>query len=156
MSNEMNKQFFKVVKGSDSMSNKPRVLIVEDDLAMVSMLSNMLEDEGFETRSAMGEKALKLAETYQPDVILLDVMMPIMDGLEWSNRAKATPGLSKVPIIALSAANFSTLKRTFKDLQADSFLSKPFDMEALINLVYIFSQQTQALRLTNAGSEAHV
>ena len=135
------------------MSNKPRVLIVEDDLAMVGMLSNMLEEEGYETRSAIGEKALKLAEEYQPDVILLDVMMPVMDGLEWSNRAKATPSLNKVPIIALSAANFSTLKRTFKDLQADSFLSKPFEMDTLINLVYIFSQQSQNMRLAGAGSE---
>ena len=135
------------------MSNKPRVLIVEDDLAMVGMLSNMLEEEGYETRSGIGEKALKLAEEYQPDVILLDVMMPVMDGLEWSNRAKATPSLSKVPIIALSAANFSTLKRTFKDLQADSFLSKPFEMDTLINLVYIFSQQSQNMRLAGAGSE---
>jgi two-component system alkaline phosphatase synthesis response regulator PhoP len=135
------------------MSNKPRVLIVEDDLAMVGMLSNMLEEEGYETRSGIGEKALRLAEEYQPDVILLDVMMPVMDGLEWSNRAKATPSLNKVPIIALSAANFSTLKRTFKDLQADSFLSKPFEMDTLINLFYIFSQQSQNIRLAGAGSE---
>lgn len=138
------------------MSGKPRVLIVEDDLAMVSMLSNMLEDEGYETESAIGEKALRLGEEYQPDVILLDVMMPVMDGLEWSNRAKASPSLSKVPIIALSAANFSTLKRTFKDLQADSFLSKPFDMDALINLVYIFSQQSQDMRLAETSSQNHV
>ena len=129
------------------MNNKPRVLIVEDDLAMVSLLSSMLEEEGFETKSAIGEKALKLAEDFQPDVILLDIMMPVMDGLEWSNRAKAHPSISKVPIIALSAANFSTLKRTFKDLQADSFLSKPFDLDALLNLVYIFSQQARQTRL---------
>ena len=138
------------------MSVKPRVFIVEDDLALVRMLSNMLEDEGYEIKSAIGEKALKLAEEYQPDVILLDVMMPVMDGLEWSNRAKANPFLNKVPIIALSAANFATLKHTFKDLQADSFLSKPFDMDSLLNLVYIFSQQTQGLRLAEASSENHL
>ncbi|MBN9390426.1 MAG: response regulator [Chloroflexi bacterium] len=132
------------------MNNKPRVLIVEDDLAMVSLLTSMLEEEGFDTKDAIGEKALKLAEEYQPDVILLDIMMPAMDGLEWSNRAKANPFLRKVPIIALSAANFSTLKRTFQNLQADSFLSKPFDIDALLNLVYIFSQQAQATRLAES------
>lgn len=125
------------------MENKPRVLIVEDDLAMVSLLTNMLEEEGFDTKSAIGEKALKLAEDYKPDVILLDIMMPVMDGLEWSNRVKANPKLNKIPIIALSAANFATLKRTYQDLQADSFLSKPFDLDALLNLVLIFSQQAQ-------------
>lgn len=128
------------------MSDRIRVLIVEDDLAMVNMLKNMLGDEGFETRSAIGEKALKLAEEYQPDVILLDIMMPVMDGLEWSNRAKANPLLNKIPIIALSAANLSTLKRTFQDLQADSFLRKPFDIDALRNLVYSFSQQAKDIR----------
>lgn len=129
------------------MSEKTRVLIVEDDLAMVKMLKNMLQDEGYDTRSAIGEMALAIAEEYQPDVILLDIMMPMMDGLEWSHRAKANPRLRNIPIIALSAANFSTLKRTFQDLQADSFLSKPFDIDALLNLVYSFSQQTKDLRM---------
>ena len=131
------------------MSEKARVLIVEDDLAMVNMLKNMLQDEGYETRSAIGERALTIAEEYQPDVILLDVMMPVMDGLEWSHRAKANPLLSNIPIIALSAANFSTLKRTFQDLKADSFLSKPFDIDALLNLVDSFSQQSKDLRVIN-------
>jgi CheY-like chemotaxis protein len=133
------------------MVHKTRILIVEDDAAMISMLKNMLEDEGFETRSSVGEAALKLAETYQPDVILLDVMMPVMDGLEWSNRAKSNPRLKKIPIIALSAANFATLKRTFKDLQADSFLSKPFEIDSLLNLIYSFSHhsQTSDMNVTN-------
>ncbi len=135
------------------MSNKPRVFIVEDDLAMVRMLTTMLEDEGFETKSAIGENALRLAEKYQPDVILLDVMMPVMDGLEWSTRAKANPSLKNIPIIALSAANFATLKHAFKNLQADSFLSKPFNIDALLNLVHIFSQQSQDMRLAGAASE---
>jgi two-component system cell cycle response regulator DivK len=134
------------------MSEKTRVLIVEDDLAMVNMLKNMLGDEGFETMSAIGEKALNLAEEYQPDVILLDIMMPIMDGLEWSNRAKSNPLLSKIPIIALSAANISTLNRTFQNLQADSFLRKPFDIDALLNLVYSFSKQAKDIRLVKSDN----
>lgn len=127
------------------MNEKARVLIVEDDLAMITMLQSMLEDEGFDTKNAVGEKALLLAEEFQPNVILLDIMMPGMNGLEWSNRAKANPNLNKIPIIALSAASFTTLKRTFKDLQADSFLSKPFEIDTLLNLIYSFSNQdTQA------------
>jgi CheY-like chemotaxis protein len=129
------------------MSDKPRVLIVEDDPAMVNMLKNMLGDDGFETMSAIGEKALRLADEFEPDVILLDIMMPVMDGLEWSTRAKADPKLCRIPIIALSAANFSTLKRTFQDLQADSFLRKPFDIDALLDLVHSFSQQTKELKV---------
>jgi CheY-like chemotaxis protein len=128
---------------------KARVLIVEDDLAMITMLQGMLEDEGFETKSAVGEKALKLAEEYRPDVILLDIMMPVMNGLEWSNRAKANPNLAKIPIIALSAASFTTLKRTFKDLQADSFVTNPFEIDTPLNLVYSFSGQPQGQHQLN-------
>ncbi len=118
------------------MEQKNRILIVEDDPVMVSMLENMLEDEGYEVRNATGEKALQMASEYKPNVVLLDIMMPQMDGLEWSNRAKADPYLKNIPIIALSAADNSTLRRIYKDMQADSFLSKPFDLNVLMGLVY--------------------
>lgn len=114
---------------------KGRVLIVEDDPAMVALLESMLEEEGYEVRSELGEKALALALVYKPDLVLLDVMMPNMNGLEWSNRVKAHPQLKDIPIIALSAADAHSLKTTFKDLQADSFLSKPFDIDVLMNLI---------------------
>jgi CheY-like chemotaxis protein len=121
------------------MTYKRRVLIVEDDGAMISMLRTMLENEGYETRSALGEKALQLAEEYQPDVILLDLMMPIMDGFEWSNRAKANPKLNKIPIIVLSAASPGAIDIHYKDLQASSYLPKPFEIEHLLQLVNVFS-----------------
>ena len=115
---------------------KNRVLIVEDDPAMLTLLECMLEDEGYEVKSGLGHQALQMAHDYQPNVVLLDIMMPVMNGQEWSNRAKADPDLKDIPIIALSAADSHTLKKTFKDMQADSFLSKPFDINVLMDLVY--------------------
>lgn len=116
--------------------SRQRVLIVEDDPAMIMLLESMLEEEGYEVRSGLGEKALQLAKEYHPDVVLLDVMMPVMNGLEWSNRAKSDPKLKNIPIIALSAADSGTLKTVYQNMQADSFLSKPFDMDVLMGLVY--------------------
>ena len=118
------------------MSSNNRILIVDDDPAIVNLLEGVLEDEGYEVRSAVGERALQIAYDYRPNVVLLDVMMPNMNGLEWSNRAKSDPLLKDIPIIALSAADNLTLKNTYKDLQADSFLSKPFDLDVLVSLVY--------------------
>lgn len=118
------------------MSLNNRILIVDDDPSIVNLLEGVLEDEGYEVRSAVGERALQIAHDYHPNVVLLDVMMPNMNGLEWSNRAKSDPLLKDIPIIALSAADNRTLKNTYKDLQADSFLSKPFDLDVLVSLVY--------------------
>ncbi len=122
-------------------TDKCKVLIVEDDPTMVNMLKAMLEDEGYEVRNGLGQKALDIAREYRPDVILLDIMMPVMDGLEWSNQAKADPVLKNIPIIALSAADRGTLSTLFKDLQADSYLPKPFDLDVLMNLVYSLSHR---------------
>ncbi len=118
------------------MTNKNRVLIVEDDPAMINLLESMLEEEGYEFKSGLGENALQMAHDYQPDVVLLDIMMPNMNGQEWSERAKADPQLKDIPIIALSAADTGTLKRTYSNMQADSFLSKPFDIDVLMGLIY--------------------
>src|ERR1700694_5601280 len=118
------------------MPTNNRVLIVEDDPAMINLLESMLEDEGYEAKSGLGETALEIAHHYQPNVVLLDIMMPNMDGQEWSERAKSDPELKNIPIIALSAADSGTLKRVYYDMQADSFLSKPFDIDVLMGLIY--------------------
>ncbi len=119
-----------------------KILIVEDDVSMVTMLSAMLEDEGYIVSSGVGLKALDMARQDPPDLILLYIMMPIMNGLEWSNRAKADPALQNIPILALSAAESGTLKTIYKDLQADSYLPKPFDMNVLMNLVHSLSHNS--------------
>lgn len=120
------------------MTSKGRILIVEDDLSMITMLQYMLEDEGYETRNAIGEKALALAEEFQPNLILLDIMMPLMDGEQWSIRAKANPKLKEIPIIVLSAASPEVVTYHYKHLQATTFLAKPFELDHLIDLVNSF------------------
>lgn len=127
------------------MNCKGRILIVEDDQAMITMLQYMLEDEGYDTRNAIGEKALALAEEYQPALILLDIMMPLMDGQEWSRRAKANPKLQNIPILVLSAASPEVLLYQYKDLQANCFLPKPFDLDRFMNLIDTYASNPQML-----------
>jgi DNA-binding response OmpR family regulator len=121
------------------MSSKGRILIVEDDKAMISMLEYLLRGEEYEFQTGTGEKALRLAEEYQPDLILLDIMMHPMDGQEWSLRARANEKINKIPIIVMSAASPEVIYYEYKDLQASSFLTKPFDLDRLLNLIYAYT-----------------
>ena len=122
------------------MAGKGRILIVEDDQAIVTMLQYLLEQEDFEIKTSLGEKALQLAEEFQPDLILLDIMMQPMDGEEWSLKAHQNEKIKKIPIIVMSAASPEVITYKYKDLMASSFITKPFDLDQLINLVYAYTK----------------
>ncbi len=108
------------------------VLIVDDDLTARETLVAMLEGEHYDLQLAKdGAQALQLLEQIQPDLILLDVMMPGMDGYEVCRRIRSTPQLAEVPIILLTALDDrASLVRGIKS-GADDFLSKPADRREL-------------------------
>jgi CheY-like chemotaxis protein len=109
------------------------VLIVEDDEDLRDMMAQMLNIEGFHTATvANGREALEyLYATGKPNVILLDLMMPIMDGWEFRRRQKADPELAPVPVIILSALD----QTRAAPVDAEAFLKKPLDFERLLELV---------------------
>src|ERR1700737_4879182 len=109
------------------------VLIVEDDEDLREMMAQLLTIEGFHTATvANGREALEyLHQSVKPDVILLDLMMPVMDGWEFRRQQQADPALAPVPVIVLSALDHG---RT-SDLEADAFLKKPLDFDRLLSLV---------------------
>jgi CheY-like chemotaxis protein len=109
------------------------VLIVEDDEDLRDMMAQMLNIEGFHTATvANGREALEyLHATSKPNVILLDLMMPIMDGWEFRRRQKADPELAPVPVIILSALD----QTRAAPVDAEAFLKKPLDFERLLELV---------------------
>ncbi len=108
-----------------------RILIVDDDPTIRSVLEALLEDEGFlPVTAANGQEAVALVRDHPPALVLMDLMMPVMNGLEASRTLKTDPGTAKVPIIAMSAGFI--LRESIDDLLADSIISKPFDLDALI------------------------
>lgn len=110
------------------MSILPKVLIIDDEPVIRELLETLLAGEGLELLFAEnGETGLKLAQEFQPDAILLDVMMPVMDGYETCRQIRATPGLSEVPIIILSALADREARLSGLRAGADDFLTKPFD-----------------------------
>jgi len=114
------------------------VLIVEDDEDLREMMAQMLTLEGFESAAvANGREALEYlhaAET--PDVILLDLMMPVMDGWEFRRQQQADPAIAPVPVIVLSALD----QARASTLEADAFLKKPLDFDHLLSLVRNYCQ----------------
>lgn len=109
------------------------VLVVDDDPDIREALCELLEDEGYRAVSASnGREALVyLSSKERPCIILLDLMMPIMDGWEFRRRQQADPAVAHVPVIVLSALDSGRAM----NVSANAFLKKPLDFDRLITLV---------------------
>ncbi|MBN8231882.1 response regulator [Corallococcus macrosporus] len=110
------------------------VLVVDDDPDILEALSEILEAEGFEIRRARnGKEALERLEPDPPHLILLDLMMPVMDGWEFAQRMRQKPAFAAIPIIVLSADRNVGSKA--KDIGAMGHLAKPFELNDLLSMV---------------------
>ncbi len=104
------------------------VLLVDDDPVILKLLQVNFEMEGYDVITASdGAEGLEMAKSEQPDIILLDIMMPKMDGLEVTRRLKADENLKSIPIVLLSAKAQASDVQAGKDAGADDYLTKPFD-----------------------------
>ena len=106
------------------------ILVVEDDRNISDLIRMYLEKEGFEVRLAYdGGKAVEEFEREQPDMVLLDIMLPVLDGWQVCARIRAR---SKTPIIMLTAKSDVTDRITGLEMGADDYLVKPFEMKELM------------------------
>ena len=109
------------------------MLVVDDDPDIRELLFTALEDEGFEVVPAgNGQEALAIIKTFRPDVIVLDLMMPVMDGWTFAHAYHERPG-PHAPIVVLTAARDAEARAV--QIRADGYLGKPFDMDDLLRLV---------------------
>lgn len=113
------------------MENKPRVLLVDDEHAITDNLAPFLERSGFTTLVASnGEEALQLVEKFDPDLIILDVLMPKLDGREVLRQLRHSGNW--IPIILLTQVGESSERAMALEEGADDYLNKPFDPHELI------------------------
>ena len=108
------------------------ILIVDDAPDTVKMVKKRLESWGYGTlAAATGEEALRVAEEAQPDLILLDIMMPKMKGREACARLKTSPKTARIPVIFLTALGLPDHIKAGMDLDAEDYLVKPYEPEEL-------------------------
>jgi excisionase family DNA binding protein len=116
-------------------SGKRKVLLVDDDTELVELMTRVLEEDGrFEVRVAgNGFDAGMMVKEYHPDLIVLDVMLPDINGKEVCHRVRADPALEDVRILCISGMIEDDKIQELKLSGADDFLHKPFDIEELID-----------------------
>ena len=118
------------------MDNLPKVLVVDDDPAILEICSDLLQTEGYTVSVATnGQQALEQIRTDPPQVILMDIMMPVLDGVEACRQVKANPATAEIPVVLMSAR--TNLTRQSQDLaSADALVAKPFDIDHLLNTIH--------------------
>ena len=112
------------------MNDKARILVVDDEPQLTRVLRTGLKSRGYDVLAAEdGESGFRLFQEWKPDLVITDLAMPNMDGLELCRRVRA---LSQVPIIILSAKGEERVKVEALDLGADDFVTKPFGIDELL------------------------
>ena len=128
-----------------------RILIIEDDKAIVRVLERSLIYEGYEVDSAMnGEHGLQLVQKNSPDLIVLDLMLPGMDGLEFTEKIRAN---DNVPILMLTARDGLEDRVRGLDSGADDYMAKPFELEELLARIRSLLRRSSAERSINLKFE---
>lgn len=126
--------------GSDSRHSKggvPRVLLVEDTEDIRQMMKKLLELSGFQVVEATnGKEAVELAARVRPQIILMDLSLPLIDGIAATRQIRSLPGLGDVPIVAVSAHDTADFHSDARAAGCNVYITKPIDypeLEAIVN-----------------------
>ena len=118
------------------MGVKKKILVVEDEPHIIKLISFILKSSGYDVIEAeIGAVGLKKAKTEKPELIVLDVMMPKMDGFEVAKKLKADPATRNIPILMLSSKAQFEDKMKGIDSGATDYITKPFDKQELLEKV---------------------
>lgn len=119
------------------------ILIVEDNPLNLELISDLLEAKGYViTTATTGLNALKQVDAKAPDLILMDIQLPGLDGLTVTGMIKDKPGLGKLPIIALTAHAMRGDDEKARDAGCDGYISKPIDTRAITKTIQSFLDRT--------------
>jgi len=113
-----------------------KILIVDDEPYILNILDFSLDAEGYSVlQAADGDEALRMAAEHSPDLIIMDVMMPRLDGFETCRRLKEDVGTRDIPVVLLTARNSPQDRVRGDEVKADGFMTKPFSPQRLLDTV---------------------
>ena len=133
--------------------SKGRILVVDDEIYIVHILDFSLGMEGYEVLTALdGEQALERLKSDKPDLIVLDIMMPKVDGYEVCRAIKANPETQHIPVILLSAKGRNVDQKMGFDVGADDYITKPFSPRKLVERINALLGQTVSEKTNTSSS----
>ena len=141
---------------TENSAQKPRILVVDDDLMSLEMLITILSEEYAVLRATSGEEALELISRTAPDLILLDVVMPEMDGYELFQRIRQLPGLEELPILFLTCMDEQDCESRGLELGAGDYITKPYNPHIVRLRVKNHLQLAASMAALVAASEARM
>jgi two-component system alkaline phosphatase synthesis response regulator PhoP len=119
-----------------SRMSKGKILVVDDEIYIVHILDFSLGMEGYDVVTALdGEQALERIRSEKPDLIVLDIMMPKLDGYEVCKTIKSDPATKQIPVILLSAKGRNVDQKMGFDVGADDYITKPFSPRKLVERI---------------------
>ena len=122
--------------------NPVKILIVDDEPDSTILVQSILEHKGYKVATAYdGLSALDLIGSDRPDLILLDLLMPVMDGYEVCAKLKTEHATRAIPVIIFTAANNVSLTRKALAIGADDYVVKPFEINTLIEKIEAFTKK---------------
>lgn len=136
---------------AESSDNRPQILIVDDSDDIRTYISSLLSDRYSIISAADGSEGLRIAVERVPDLIVSDVMMPVMDGLEMCRRVKGETATSHIPVLMLTARTLEEQRAEGYDCGADAYITKPFSGKVLISRVENLLESRRRLRELFAG-----
>jgi CheY-like chemotaxis protein len=124
-----------------------RVLYIEDDTEHRLMLDNLLNSQGFTVETATnGLEGVEKARECEPDVILLDLLLPLMDGFGVMDTLKEDPATQNIPIVVISAWPTADNRKRVREAGAQDFITKPFYAEELVDIIRKCLPQAEELK----------
>ena len=134
-------------------TNRPTVLVIDDNTDIRQYERTLLQDEYVVLEAADGKEGLAVALKEVPDLVICDVMMPVMDGLELTEQLKTNTATSHIPVIMLTAKNLEEHRAEGYEHGADSYITKPFHSKVLLARIENLLRQRQLLKNLYQGSK---
>lgn len=143
----------RITNAGDFDAERPLVLIIDDNNGMRAYLRSILQDKYNVSEATNGEQGLEKARREVPKLVVCDVMMPVMDGLEFTKRLKEDTATSHIPVVLLTARSLSEQRKEGYDTGADSYITKPFSGQVLLSRIENLLRSRIMLRSVFAGDK---